>query len=94
MPRKKTATASLIPVIQVGVFTRDEVVAIQALAQGRADEIQQRKALDWILYKACDFHGVSFRDTDRETSFAEGKRYVAQQINYLLNIDMRKLNSD
>jgi hypothetical protein len=90
MPKK--ATPKLSNVLDTGMFSRDEAVALQALAQGRADEIQQRKALDWIIYKACDFHGISFRETDRETSFAEGKRFVAQQIHRLLTFDLRKAN--
>jgi len=90
----RIAKAKLPDVLQTATFELADAVAMQALAQGRADEWQQRRALEWIIYKACGFHDISFRDTDRETSFAEGKRMVAQQINVLLKTDVRKKLSD
>jgi hypothetical protein len=97
MPRgrpAKISTPKLKDVLTTGDFIRADIVALQAVANGSADSEQQRRAMEWIVYKACDFHGVSFRGTDRETSFAEGKRFVAQQINALLTYNVRTMNSD
>ncbi|WP_456389734.1 hypothetical protein [Profundibacter sp.] len=60
-----------------------EVEALQALKRGEANEHQQRLALDWIINKAAGTYEISFRsDADggeRETAFAEGRRFVGLQ---------------
>lgn len=86
---KKVATPKLPPVLQTADFDKADAISLQAVAGGYADEHQQRRAMEWIIFKACAFNDVSFRDTDRETSFAEGKRFVAQQINALLTHNTR-----
>jgi hypothetical protein len=58
-------------------------MAIKALATGTANAGQQKRALDWIITKACGTYDMSFRpgaDGERETAFAEGKRHVGLQI--------------
>lgn len=60
-----------------------DTMAIKALAEGKASEGQQKRALDWILYSACGMRQLSFRpgvDGERDTAFAEGKRFVGLQI--------------
>lgn len=57
--------------------------AVLAFSQGAATEEQQRRAWDWILFAAG--HGdKSFRPGglagQRETDFAEGKKWVAEQM--------------
>lgn len=65
-----------------------DVGAIQALAAGEATPEQQKRALTWIVERACDTYGMSYRpDSDRDTTFAEGKRYVGLQV-----VKMTKLN--
>jgi hypothetical protein len=61
-------------------WSKADALAIKALAAGNASEAQQKRALDWIL-EACGLRDLSFRpDSDRATSFAEGKRFVGLQI--------------
>lgn len=92
MPRhKKVTSLQLSPLMQVGPYDRADIVALQNVAAGVGDSFQQKRAIEFIIYKLCDFHGVSFRETDRETSFAEGKRFIAQGINAVLTFDARKL---
>lgn len=87
---KRISQPKLSNVLDVAPFERADAVALQALSIGNADEHQQKRVLDWILYKACDFHGISFRpESERESSFAEGKRHIAQQINVLLTYNLR-----
>lgn len=92
MANKKVTQVKLRPVLEVAPWDIADVVAMKAVANGIADEHQQRRAINWILYQACDFHGISFRDSDRETALAEGKRFVAQQINALLTLDISTRN--
>lgn len=86
---KKISTAKLKNVLEVAAYERADAVALQAVANGIADEHQQKRVMEWIIYKACDFHGISWRESERESSFAEGKRFVAQQINSLLTYNTR-----
>ncbi len=57
--------------------------AVQALAEGRATAEQQRRAWDWMLF-AAGIGDLSFRPGgvtgQRETDFAEGKKWVAEQM--------------
>ena len=50
--------------------------AIQALIRGEATFEQQRSAMNWIINQACGTYNTSFSELgDRETSFAEGRRF-------------------
>lgn len=67
---------------------------MQALYHGRASEEQQRRAMRYILVCICAKDDVSFRpgpDGARLTDFAEGKRFVARQIEKFANLDIPRL---
>lgn len=64
-------------------YDADDHRAVLALSQGEATPAQQRLAWGWILFAAG--HGdVSFRPGglagQRETDFAEGRKWVAEQM--------------
>ena len=64
-----------------------DTYAIKALAAGNASEGQQKRALAWIINTLCGTYDLSFRpDSERDTSFAEGKRHVGMQIVKQVNI--------
>jgi uncharacterized protein YycO len=68
-------------------YTKGDIVAIQALHNGNADADQQRRALDWIIYEVCKTYDLSYRpDSDRDTVFAEGKRYCGNQIIHAIKL--------
>lgn len=57
--------------------------AVKALAAGNANAGQQKLALNWIINAVCGTYDLSYRpgaDGDRNTTFAEGKRFVGMQI--------------
>jgi hypothetical protein len=63
----------------------DEAVtgALKALQSGTANAAQQQRALKWIIEPLCGTYDLSYRpgeDGERDTAFAEGKRFVGQQI--------------
>ncbi len=63
--------------------------AIKALNAGNANEGQQKLALMWILNDVCGIRDLSFRpgvDGERDTAFAEGKRFVGLQIAKQFNL--------
>ena len=73
----------------VGYGAKD-VEAVQALARGEADAHQQKAVLDWVINQAAGTYELSFRsDADggeRETAFAEGRRYVGLQLVKMLSM--------
>ncbi len=66
-----------------------DVSAIQACVAGTASAEQQKRALQWIVGCAGTYD-MSYRPGqagDRDTAFAEGKRFVGLQV-----VKMTKLN--
>lgn len=68
-------------------FTTDDVYALQALDKGAANEVQQKRAINFIVHRVCRTMEPDFiPDSDRETSFAAGKRYVGLEVFKLVNM--------
>ena len=61
-----------------------DVFAVQALAQGIANDAQQKRAYECIMRMLCETDRMTFwpggEDGRRATDFAEGKRWVALQL--------------
>jgi len=71
-----------------------DVSAIQALVAGTATPEQQRRALDWIIYKAAGTYDFPYRpgpDGARNTDLALGRLFVGQQIVKLTRLNLGKL---
>lgn len=66
------------------------VTALQALSRGEANEKEQKRALDWIINNCAGTYELSFRSDqdggDRETAFAEGRRFVGMQVVKMVNM--------
>lgn len=68
-----------------------DVAAIQALHRGDATADQQKRALDYIITLAGTYD-LSYRpESDRDTAFAEGKRFVGLQIVKAINLNLAAL---
>lgn len=66
--------------------------AIQALIKGEAAPHQQQDAMNWLINQACGTYNTSFSELgDRETCFAEGRRYVGNQIVKLSKLSLNAL---
>lgn len=64
-----------------------DITALQALAQGEADAFQQKRALKWIV-QACGTYDLSYRpNSERDTAFAEGRRFIGLQIVKALHLN-------
>ena len=78
-------------------FDPADAAAFQALQRGGATSDQQKRALDWIINKACASYDLSYRpggeEGRRDTDFAEGKRFVALQIVKLCNIKIGMIST-
>jgi hypothetical protein len=70
-------------------YTKPDVTALIALANGTATEFQQKRVVDLVVNRLCETYGLSYRpggnEADRDTAFAEGKRFVGLQLVKLLN---------
>ena len=79
-------------------YGRNEVVAIQALSDGVANDEQQRIALRWIIEEAGFAYQQSYfpggEDGRRDTDFAEGRRFVANSIIKLIKMPMSKVDEN
>lgn len=61
----------------------DEAItgAVKALQSGTANAGQQQRALKWIIETLCGTYDMSYRPgSERDTVFAEGKRFVGLQL--------------
>ena len=75
-----------------------DAAAIQALYRGDATEDQQRRAFEWIVEKAAMAGDMSYRpgglEGDRDTAFAEGRRFVGNQIRKLNILNLAAFRDD
>ena len=66
--------------------------AVQALQRGEADAAQQKQFLAWLINHACATYNQSYQETgDRDTVFAEGRRFVGLTCVKLLHISTAAL---
>ena len=88
------ASAPWLPVS----YVKADVSALQAMRLGNANKGQQLRAMEFILDSICDRNGMSFRpggpEGARETDFAEGRRFVGNQIVKLTKISLSKLKEE
>ena len=64
-------------------FDQGFAVIARAVYEGRATPIQQRRFFAWLMQVFSNVDDLSMRvggDGDRETAFAEGRRFVGLQI--------------
>jgi hypothetical protein len=77
--KKTTSPLPFLP----AQYDEATIGAIKALAAGNANEGQQKRALDWIIYTLCGTYDQPYRPGeggDRDTVFACAKQFVGQQI--------------
>jgi len=69
-----------------------DAAAIQALHRGSATADQQKRALTWIIEKGAATYATSYRrggpEGDRDTVFAEGRRFVGNLIVGVLKLKL------
>ena len=82
-------------------YTTADVGALKATWEGTATPDEMRQALQWIIAEAGQYGEISYRSEKDggalETAFAEGRRFVAQQVQKLIGLDARlvaKLRED
>ncbi|MEN3145695.1 hypothetical protein ABCW43_00110 [Neorhizobium sp. IRAMC:178] len=66
--------------IKPAAYDKEVLYAFRALFDGKANDGQQKRAMEWLLLNLCHIGMASFSETDRETAFLEGERSVGLQI--------------
>ena len=75
-------------------YTEAEIQALRAMWDGQASERQQRLAMEYWI-RACGTHDRSFRpESDRLTTFAEGKRFMGTNMIWMLKTAPTKTDPD
>jgi len=70
-------------------WDKPDAAAFQALARGEASPDQQKRALRFLVENIAGYYDISFRpESDRVSAFAEGKRFVGQQVVKLIALNM------
>lgn len=91
IPLKVSANAPWLPLAPY----KHEGAALQALDRGEATPEQQLCAMDYILYTLSDRNGMSYRpggvEGARDSDFAEGRRFVGNQIVNILKTSLSKM---
>jgi len=66
--------------------------AINAMNEGTATPIQQKLAMDAII-AISGYYDLSYRpDSDRDTAFAEGKRFVGATLVKITKLNVNEIN--
>ena len=80
---------------KVKLYDAADVSAIKAVTAGTATPEQQQRAMQYIVVVLCATDDMSFRpggeDGRRDTDFAEGARFVGNQIKRLAQGPMSEL---
>lgn len=90
LPEKAKRRGALPRVFEPAGWEPEIAYALKALALGEASEEQQKAALRWIMFNASDYQSFTYRPDDmggaRDHAFAEGRKFVGQQIAKLVNM--------
>ena len=77
------------------LWEKADAGALQALARGEAAPHQQQRALKFLIESLAGTYDMTYRpESDRDTAFAEGRRFVGLQVVKLLNLKLEKLTHD
>lgn len=59
---------------------KQAIRALKSLHAGKATEAEQLLAIEYILTDLCNRTGNQFYPTERETTFAQGRKFVGDHI--------------
>lgn len=74
-----------------------DAAALQAMRRGEAAPEQQTRAMEFIVGDISDRNGMSFRpgpEGERDTAFAEGRRFVGNQIVKITNTPLSRFDEE
>jgi len=72
-------------------ITPADIFAIQCMEKGDADPQQQINAFWFIVKNLCGTYAPTFGESDRDSSFLNGRRHVGLELINCLQLDARIL---
>ena len=73
-------------------YEKADISAIKGVVAGTATPEQQVRAMRYIIETLCGAYDLSYRPgSDRDTAFAEGRRFVGLQIIKAIKLDLSAL---
>jgi hypothetical protein len=73
-------------------YDKDDVYALKSLATGTANEGQQKHAIKYIVEAiAATYDETYFSDSERNSAYAQGRRFVGLSIVKLINLPLGAL---
>ncbi len=79
-------------------YEKKHVASWQAITQGKATEHQQKLFAEYLVYILCGTYDMSYRpggeEAKRDTDFAEGRRFVGNQLVKFSNLSLANFNDD
>lgn len=87
VPKRKATAEPWLP----APYDIADAAALQALEKGIASEAQQMRALAYIVKTLGMTYEHTHYPDERNTCFANGRRWVGLQIVKLLRIDLKEL---
>jgi hypothetical protein len=92
-PRGKLFGQNTNPAYAYG-HTVADAAAVQAVSQGRATPDQQIRAYAWIIERAAMTYDETFHpESDRMSSFMQGRRFVGLKLVLMSKINIQRLKS-
>jgi len=70
-------------------YEAHHVGAVQALLRGDCAENQQKEFMRWLIEGCCGTYDQSFRVDPYSTAFAEGRRFVGNQVVKMSRLDAK-----
>jgi len=78
--------------VPIPSWEKPDAAAMQALSRGEATPEQQRRALNWIIHKACATYDFCDKpESDRLSAIFDGRRFAGLQIVKLVNISISSI---
>lgn len=91
---KKTRTPQIPPPHKPANYDVADLYAVQMVAAGKANEMQQQRALKWIIEEVAGTYDLGWHpESDHASSFVAGRRFVGLQIVKALVVNTAKLTA-
>ncbi len=70
------------------------VSAVQLLTEGECPAHLQQEFIRWLIEDVSRTYDMSFRFDPYQTAFAEGRRFVGNQVVNMMHLDAKKVRSE
>lgn len=72
-------------------FTVADIHALQRVYAGDATPEQQKRAMSWILTDLCRIKELGYHENDRDTAFAQGRKFPGLKLAEFITINLENL---